>query len=139
MKIWTKSIFLRILHLLVYCRPTLIYYSGQKLDVKIFIFFPIIKSMFSHYNLKKGWPCENFHWQILIFWQWLYIWPLQPWLIGLRYWRYVCQIEPPQCRVLQYHQGAIVPVECLSNCRVLEHLQVVTVPEGCYTTCSALQ
>ena len=43
-----------ILHLLVYCRPILIYASGQKLDFKIFRFFPIMKSMFSHYNLNKG-------------------------------------------------------------------------------------
>ena len=28
--------------------------SGQKLDFKIFRFSPIIKFMFSHYNLKKG-------------------------------------------------------------------------------------
>ena len=50
-----------ILHLLVYCRPILIYFSGQKLDFKIFRFSPIINSMFSYYNLKKGWRGKIFH------------------------------------------------------------------------------
>ena len=62
MKILTKSTFLSkhtpsnvaILHLLVYSGSILIYFSGQKLDFKIFRFSSIIKSMFSHYNLKKG-------------------------------------------------------------------------------------
>ena len=36
------------------CGPILTYFSGQKLDFKIFSFSPIIKSMISLYNLKKG-------------------------------------------------------------------------------------
>ena len=62
MKILKNYLFLRkhtppnvaIPHLLVYGEPMLIYLSGQKLDFKIFIHSPIIKSMFFLYNLKKA-------------------------------------------------------------------------------------
>ena len=75
MKILEKSTFLRkhtlnvaILHLLVYYKSILIYFSGQKWDFKMFRFFPIIKSMFFHYNLKKkGWRGKNKRANILKF------------------------------------------------------------------------
>ena len=43
-----------ILHLLVYSGPILANFSAQKWDLKNSIIVPIIKSMFSFYNLKKG-------------------------------------------------------------------------------------
>ena len=71
MKISTKSTFFRkhtppnvaIPHLLVYSRPVLVYFSDQKWNLKNFNFPPIIKSMFSLYNLKNmlgnGFPFLN--------------------------------------------------------------------------------
>ena len=64
LKIVTKSTFLKkhppappnfaIAHLLVYSRPILANFSVQNGILKCSYFFPIIKSVFSLYNLKQG-------------------------------------------------------------------------------------
>ena len=61
MKILKKIIFLRkytfqniaILHLLVYCRPILIYFSGKKRDFQIFRFPPLKNPRFLIITFKK--------------------------------------------------------------------------------------
>ena len=108
MKIWTKSTFLRkhtpphvaILHLLVYCGPTLIYYSGQKLDFKIFIIFPIIKSMFSHYNLKRGGHARKMDGKFKFLHIWVSYMYIQSGLLGFLDTRNVLQIYRPYSTVL---------------------------------------
>ena len=48
-----------ILHLLVYCVPILIWFSGQKWDIKNFRFSQIKKIPFFPLKPKKGWHGEN--------------------------------------------------------------------------------
>ena len=75
MKIFSKSTFflenlppnVAILHLLVFCGLILIYFSGQKLYLKQIIFFFIIKSMFSLYNLKTSLLLKENGWKTIFF------------------------------------------------------------------------
>ena len=85
----------------------LIHFSGQKWEFKYFWFPPILKSRFSPYNLKKGGKAR-FSTGKFYFWQRPYIWQIQPWLFGLKYWRYVCQKDTAYCPLSIINQWIVL-------------------------------
>ena len=71
------------------------YFLCQKLDIKIFSFSPIIKSMIPLYNLKKGGEARFSTGKLYFFGGGLIYGIYSHGCGGTRFLKYVCQIDTP--------------------------------------------